>query len=82
VRRRPRAVLVALAALGFAAVHVPDRPLCGATFVLGLVCCTLFLRCRNLWPLGALHGWLGACFYLWVLARDPWAEVLQALGLG
>jgi uncharacterized protein len=75
--RRPW--LVALASLGFAAVHVPDWPLCGATLVLGAVCCTLFLRHRNLWPLGVLHGWLGACFYRWVLARDPWLDVLAVL---
>lgn len=71
--------LVAIAGLGFAAVHLPDWPLCGATLLLGLVCCALFLRFRNLWPLGVLHGWLGACFYRWVLARDPWAELLAAM---
>lgn len=71
--------LVATAGIGFAAVHLPDWPLCGATLLLGIVCCLLFLRCRNLWPLGVLHGWLGACFYRWVLARDPWAELLAAL---
>lgn len=71
--------LVAIAGLGFAAVHLPDWPLCGATLLLGIVCCALFLRFRNLWPLGVLHGWLGACFYRWVLARDPWAELLAAL---
>ena len=76
--RRP--VLVLVAALGFAAVHVPDWRLCGGTLVLGVVCCALFLRHRCLWPLGVLHGWLGAVFYRWVLARDPWAEMLKALG--
>jgi len=74
-----RPVLVAAAAVGFAAVHVPDWPLCGATLLLGVACSLLFLRHRNLWPLGVLHGWLGACFYRWVLARDPWAELLAAL---
>ncbi len=74
-----RPVLVAVAAVGFAAVHVPDWSLCAATLVLGATCSLLFLRHRNLWPLGVLHGWLGACFYRWVLARDPWAELLAAL---
>ncbi len=73
-----RGLLVAIAGVGFAAVHVPDWPLCGATLALGITCCVLFLRYRNLWPLGVLHGWLGACFYRWVLARDPWAELLAA----
>jgi ABC-type cobalamin transport system permease subunit len=76
--RRP--ALIALAGIGFAAVHLPDWPLCGATLLLGLGCSALFLRHRNLWPLGVLHGWLGACFYRWVLARDPWADVLTVLG--
>jgi len=34
----------------------------------------LYFRYRNLWPLGVLHGWLGAFFYLWVLGRDMWVE--------
>jgi hypothetical protein len=76
----PHWLLVAIAAPGFAAVHVPDWPLCAATFALGVVCCVLFLRWRNLWPLGVLHGWLGAVFYRWVLDRDPWAELLAAFG--
>ncbi|HEX6810511.1 MAG TPA: CPBP family glutamic-type intramembrane protease [Planctomycetota bacterium] len=70
--------LALTAGLGFAVVHAPDWPLCGATLVLGVACCTLFLRHRCLWPLGVLHGWLGAVFYRWVLARDPWAEFLSA----
>lgn len=71
--------LVTIAGIGFALVHVPDWPLCAATLLLGATCALLFLRHRNLWPLGVLHGWLGACFYRWVLARDPWAELLSAL---
>jgi hypothetical protein len=71
-----RSILGAVGGLGFAAVHLPDWPLCAATLLLGVACCMLFLRHRNLWPLGVLHGWLGACFYRWVLARDPWAELL------
>jgi hypothetical protein len=74
----PRGVLVATAGVGFAAVHLPDWPLGAATLVLGVVCCALFLRHRNLWPLGVLHGWLGALFYRCVLARDPWRELLAA----
>jgi hypothetical protein len=76
----PPRLLVLVGGVGFAAVHVPDWPLCGATLLLGLLCCALFLRWRNLWPLGVLHGWLGALFYRWVLARDPWADVLAIFG--
>lgn len=75
--RRP--MVLAVAAFGFAAVHVPDWPLVGATALLGLVNALLFFRHRNLWPLALLHGWLGALFYRWVLDRDVWGELLQAL---
>ena len=71
--------MLVLTALGFAAVHVPDWPLCAATAVLGLAVACLFFRHRNLWPLGVAHGVLGALFYRWVLHRDAWAEVMQAL---
>jgi hypothetical protein len=37
---------------------------------------TIFLRWRNVWPLGICHGWLGVLFYFWVLGRDPWLEIL------
>jgi membrane protease YdiL (CAAX protease family) len=53
---------------------VPEIPLMLTTFGLGLVYIPLYLRYRNLWPLGLYHGWLGTLFYLWVLGRDPWVE--------
>jgi hypothetical protein len=70
----PRAGLLLLGSCLFAIVHVPEAPLMLATFGLGLVFIPLYLRYRNLWPLGLYHGWLGTMFYLWVLGRDPWAE--------
>lgn len=60
----------------FGIVHLPDVRLVGATFLLGLVFTPMYLRWRNLWPLGLHHGWLGALYYLWVLGRDPWTDVL------
>ncbi len=66
-------VLAALAGSLFGLVHLPDLPLSGATFLLGSVFTLIYVRTRNLWPLGLWHGWLGACFYLWVLGVDPWA---------
>lgn len=71
-----KAIIVAVAAIGFAAVHVPDWPLCAATLALGTFAAIVFLRCCNLWPLGVLHGLLGALFYRWVLGRDPWAALV------
>jgi uncharacterized protein len=73
----PRSLVLALTALGFAAVHIPDWALCTATGMLGLVIAFLFFRHRNLWPLGIAHGVLGALFYRWVLGRDVWLELLR-----
>lgn len=70
----PSVTLVAAAL--FAVVHLPDPELTLATFLLGLVFTPIYLRWRNLWPLGLWHGWLGAFAYLWVLGRDPVAEIL------
>jgi len=59
----------------FALVHLPDLRLAIGTFCLGLVFTPIYLRWRNLWPLGIYHGWLGVFAYFWVLHRDPWLEV-------
>jgi hypothetical protein len=71
---RRKGWVVVLGAALFAAVHGSDGWLVVATFLLELVLVPLYLRYRNLWPLGILHGWLGALFYLWVLGRDIWVE--------
>ena len=70
----PKCGLFLVGSCLFAIVHVPETPLMLATFGLGLVYVPLYLRHRNLWPLGLYHGWLGTLFYLWVLGRDPWVE--------
>jgi hypothetical protein len=70
-----RRVLVLLAgAVLFGLVHAPDPLAVAATFALELALIPLYLRWRNLWPLGVVHGWLGGLFYLWILERDLWAE--------
>jgi hypothetical protein len=71
---RRRWLLALLGAALFAAVHAPDLWVVAATFLLELILVPVFLRYRNLWPLGVLHGWLGALFYLWGLGRDVWAD--------
>jgi uncharacterized protein len=72
---RRKALLVLLGATLFALVHVPDPWLVAAAFALELAVIALYLRWRNLWTLGVLHGWLGGFFYLWVLNRDLWQEL-------
>jgi hypothetical protein len=71
----PELIATVLAALLFGAVHLPDIRLAAATCALGIVFTLIYLRWRNLWPLGLYHGWLGVFFYYWMLGRDPWSEM-------
>ena len=63
----------------FSLVHVPDPTLATGTFLIGLAFTPVYLKWRNLWPLGLYHGWLGVFVYFWVLQRDPWVEVFGRL---
>jgi membrane protease YdiL (CAAX protease family) len=74
--RTRRVALILVTAAVFGAVHLYDPRLAAATFALELVVVPIYLRYRNLWPLGVLHGWLGALFYAWVLDRDLWSEIV------
>ena len=76
VRWLPRATVVPLAGLLFGVVHLPHLWLALATAALGAAFTVIYLRWRNIWPLGICHGWLGVLFYAWVLGRDPWLEVV------
>jgi len=53
---------VGLAAVLFAAAHLPNLPLTAATLVWGAVSCALFRRYHNLYALGLAQGLLGLCF--------------------
>ncbi len=57
-----RNAAVGMAAILFAAAHLPNLPLTAATLVWGAVSCALFLRYRNLYALGLAQGLLGLCF--------------------
>lgn len=72
-----KVLLTFLCAVGFGLIHAYDGRLAAGTFLLELVSIPLFFHYRNIWPLGVLHGWLGALFYLWVLNRDLWEEALR-----
>jgi len=52
---------VIAAAVLFSTAHLPNLVLAVATLVWGVVSCTLFLRHRNLYALGLVHGILGLC---------------------
>ena len=69
-------------ALVFAGVHYPDRWLILGTFVLALFYGYIYLRMRNVYVMGIMHGWLGALFYYTVVDRDPFIGVFgKLLGL-
>lgn len=68
------AILIATASL-FAGVHYPDRWLIIGTFILALYYGYVYLRARNVYVLGIMHGWLGALFYYTVVDRDPFMGV-------
>jgi hypothetical protein len=53
---------VGLAALLFAAAHLPNLPLTAATLVWGAISGALFRRYHNLYALGLAQGLLGLCF--------------------
>lgn len=52
---------VCLAAGIFALAHLPNPVLTALTLVWGLASCLLFLRYRNLYPLGLAHAIFGIC---------------------
>ena len=51
-----------VAAVLFAAAHLPNLPLTAATLFWGAVSCALFRRYHNLYTLGLAQGLLGLCF--------------------
>ena len=55
------AVLFVVAIL-FATAHLPNLVLTAATFVWGLISCTLFRRYHKLYAIGLAQGLLGLCF--------------------
>lgn len=72
-------MIILITAVLFSSVHFPSLMLVMATFILALVYTPLFLKYRNVWPLGIYHGWLAGFFYFFVLNRDPWNEVFNTL---
>lgn len=70
-------VITPISAAAFGSVHLPNWRLAAGTFGLGLAYTPLYLRHRNLWPLGLYHGWLGVFYYFWVLEKNPWARMVR-----
>lgn len=75
----PEGLIILLTAILFGIVHYPFPYLIIGTFFLALVYTYLYFKGRNLIVMGIFHGWLGACFYFFVLGRDPLEEVFRML---
>lgn len=71
--------LIIVGGVLFSLVHVGNVWLMAATAGVGAAFVWLYLRYRNLWPLGLFHGLLASLFYQWFLARDPLTEIFGAL---
>lgn len=56
-----QSVAIITTAVLFSAAHLPSLVLTVASLAWGVVACTLFLRYRNLYALGLVHGILGLC---------------------
>jgi hypothetical protein len=59
---RSESAAVGVAAVLFAAAHLPNVWLAVATLVWGAISCALFQRYRNIYALGLAQGLLGICF--------------------
>jgi hypothetical protein len=77
--RDHRVALVCVGGALFSLVHLGNVLLVSGTALIGAAFVVLYLRFRNLWPLGLFHGWLATLFYLWILQRDKWAEIFGRL---
>lgn len=75
----PKLIIIPITSVLFCLVHYPNLQLMGATFLLALIYCSVYLRNRNLWALGVLHGWLGTFFYYFVLGKDAWLTFIQSV---
>ncbi len=77
--RLPKFLIILITALLFCLVHFPNYYLMGSTFILALVYTAAYLKHRNLWVLGILHGWLGSFFYFFVLGKDAWLKFIHSI---
>ena len=75
----PKPLIILIASILFCMVHYPNLKLIIATFLLALVYTSIYLRYRNLWTLGILHGWLGSFFYYFILGKDAWMTFINSI---
>ncbi len=67
--------IVIIASLIFSLIHYPSFFLMIFTFFLEAIFTSVYLKWRNLWSLGLVHGWIGTFLLFFVLERDLWTEL-------
>jgi hypothetical protein len=77
--RLSKFAVVGVTATFFSIVHFPYYLLIAGTFLLAIVYTLVYLKYRNLWLLGLLHGWLGSFFYFFVLGKDAWMTFVESI---
>jgi len=78
-KKLPDLIIILVTASLFALIHLPHYWLVLGTFILALFYGHLYLKVRNIYVLGILHGWLGALFFYTIVGRDPFLEVFGAM---
>lgn len=68
-------LIILVTAFFFSGVHYPSIWLMAGTFILALFYGYLYLRIKNIYAMGLMHGWLGAIFYYTVVGSDPFQEI-------
>ena len=70
-----KTLIIFITAVFFSIIHYPVGWLMAGTFVLALFYGYIYLKVKNIYALGMVHGWLGAIFYYTVVNQDPFADV-------
>ncbi|WP_299366522.1 CPBP family intramembrane glutamic endopeptidase [Winogradskyella sp.] len=71
--------IILVTAIFFSVLHYPSLWLMLGTFVLALFYGYIYLKAKNIYALGLLHGWLGALFYYTVVGQDPFQDIFLNL---
>ena len=72
-------LIVLITSVLFSALHTSDDKLMIVTFFMAMFCTCIFLKYKNLYPLGIFHGVVGAIFYYFFLNKDAWCEMICAI---
>lgn len=69
--------VIFLTSFMFSIVHFPSIPLIIATFFMALFYSIVFMKFRNIIPLGIFHGIMGGLFYYFILQKDTWDILIR-----